>query len=463
MTNPDDLYYHFSESFHFLKSKYGNDLHFLLLGDSNKLNLRPILKLSQDLAQVVKVPTRLNPPAILDTIVTTFQELYKDPVAKPPLESNSENGHPSDHQIVLWEPLSKYQDIPKRDYRMVSFRPLPQSRINDFGRWLNEQNWHEIYALTTVDEKVESFQNILMQKFYSIFPLKEFKVSQDDKPWISKQLKMLDRQKRREFYKHKKSDKWKIMNAEYKERLKTDKAAYSKNLVEDLKTSKPGLWYSKVKRMGALSSKHEEVFVEELSPFDTNVQANKLADFYASTRNQFEPINSSMFPEFNNMDYSDGLNDLLIEPSKISMVVSKMNKKSSSVAGDLPMKLITQFSNELSLPLTNIINTIFESKSYPKTWKRETLTPIPKVYPAESMKDLRPISGLRNFAKFFDRIIAEYMTEDMSKKPDAHQYGNQKGLSVNHYLINLIHKLLVGVDKNSAENKNAAILVMVMR
>ena len=96
-----------------------------------------------------------------------------------------------------------------------------------------------------------------------------------------------------------------------------------------------------------------------------------------------------------------------------------------------------------------------------KIWKKETLTPIPKVYPADSMKDLRPISGLMNFAKVFDRIIAEYMTEDMSKNPDLHQYGNQKGLSVNHYLINLINKVLTGIDKNSVDNKNAAILTMI--
>ena len=53
------------------------------------------------------------------------------------------------------------------------------------------------------------------------------------------------------------------------------------------------------------------------------------------------------------------------------------------------------------------------------------------------------------------------MTEDMSNNPDVHQYGNQKGLSVNHYLVNLMHKVLTGVDKNSVNNKNAAIITML--
>ena len=39
-----------------------------------------------------------------------------------------------------------------------------------------------------------------------------------------------------------------------------------------------------------------------------------------------------------------------------------MNKKSSTVIGDIEMKLIDEFSVELSSPLTNIINSIFETK-----------------------------------------------------------------------------------------------------
>ena len=57
--------------------------------------------------------------------------------------------------------------------------------------------------------------------------------------------------------------------------------------------------------------------------------------------------------------------------------------------------------------------------------------------------------------------MAEYMTKDMELKRDPHQYGNEKGLSVNHYLINLINKILTGVDKNNKHNKPAVILTMI--
>ena len=45
----------------------------------------------------------------------------------------------------------------------------------------------------------------------------------------------------------------------------------------------------------------------------------------------------------------------------------------------------------------------------------------------------------------------------MKMKLDPSQYANQKGLSINHYLIKLIDKILQSVDKNS---KNEAVAVL---
>ena len=73
-TKKDELFDHIAETYHFLVSKYGSTLHFLLMGDTNRLNLSPITNLSPNMKQAVKVPTRLNPPAILDPILTTMEK-----------------------------------------------------------------------------------------------------------------------------------------------------------------------------------------------------------------------------------------------------------------------------------------------------------------------------------------------------------------------------------------------------
>ena len=107
------------------------------MGDVNRLKLNPILNLSPELKQVVNVPTRKDPDATLDVIITNLHALYESPYTLPPLE-NDENvrGAPSDHLIVIMRPLSKFSQIAEKKYKMIHYRPFPDSGIRIMGTWL---------------------------------------------------------------------------------------------------------------------------------------------------------------------------------------------------------------------------------------------------------------------------------------------------------------------------------------
>ena len=82
-------------------------VYFIMAGDTNDLNLKPILSLSPSMQQIVKDWTRLDPPAILDPIMTTLFHLYQKPVCLDPLDSDEDkNGVSSDHGIVLCKPIN---------------------------------------------------------------------------------------------------------------------------------------------------------------------------------------------------------------------------------------------------------------------------------------------------------------------------------------------------------------------
>jgi hypothetical protein len=49
----------------------------------------------------------------------------------------------------------------------------------------------------------------------------------------------------------------------------------------------------------------------------------------------------------------------------------------------------------------------------------------------------------------------------MQHSRDKSQYGNQKKLSIQHYVIQMIHKILTGVDENSMSKSVAVILQMI--
>ena len=461
-TKKQELFDHIAETFHFLSSKYGSNLQFIIAGDTNRLNLSPILNLSPNLKQVVKTFTRLNPEAILDPIITTLWKYYQEPVTKPPINPNvNSKGKPSDHLIVIMEPLSAELDIQPRQYQFIKTQPITQSGLNSFGRWIISHNWHELYQCVDIHEKAQLFQETLLMKYKECFPIKIRKFSSDDQPWVTERIKQLDRLQKREFSKNHKSRKWISLNEAYLQKCEIEKKKYYENIVMDLKTSNPSKWYSKLKRMSGQDKdklNDNEINVAELDGIYDKLQGEIIADHYAQISNSYEPIKPEDFSKY--MDLSS-FTPVIVEPEKIKKIIRKMNHKAATVEGDLPVKIIKEFEDELAQPLSHLINNCLAAGIYPNLWKIENVTPVPKTFPPEKLKDLRKISGLLNFSKITDKVIAELLADDMLDKRDKSQYGNQKNLSTQHYLVKMLHKILVSVDRSSQHEAFCAILHMV--
>ena len=109
----------------------------------------------------MKVPTRLNPPAILDPIITTLGRWYQSPVTKPPINPNDDGGKPSDHLTVLMLPLVSALQIPPCVYTTVVTRPLTQSGVERFSHWIENYTWQEIYSCKDGNRMAELFQNAI--------------------------------------------------------------------------------------------------------------------------------------------------------------------------------------------------------------------------------------------------------------------------------------------------------------
>ena len=355
-TKKQELFDHIADTFHYLCSKYGSGIDFIIAGDTNRLNLSPILNLSPELQQVVKVPTRLNPDRILDPIITTLKQFYCEPTTKPPINPNSsQTGKPSDHLVVLWEPLGALQQIQARKYRTLETRPIDFSGLQKFSSWIENYNWTTFYKSNGANNKAYILQNLLLEKYYEYFPVKVIKLSGDDKPWFNQELKQLDRRQKREYYKHNKSNHWKELNKIFLEKCKKAKEYYYKNIVEDLKESDSRKWHSKLKRMtGQEKVKQHNILVEDLIGFSDQEQADKIAEHYASISNKYDAIKPEEFIEYLNPPNCPPI----IEPMKVYKVIEGMNKKAATVPGDIPMKLIAEFSVELAEPFSHLLKCV---------------------------------------------------------------------------------------------------------
>ena len=219
---------HIGETYHMLNAKYQSGLHWILAGDTNDLKLGSILSLSPKLKQVVRTPTRKS--EILDPIITSLSTYYQLPVCLPPLDNDPDkNGAPSDHRIVFMQPINVINNDSARIRKTVKVRPLPESGIRAMGRWIVGHNWEEVYSAVTAHDQADIFQTTLLQKLNQFLPEKVIKFSSDDQVWVTPEIKMISRKKCREYFKNRKSSKWKAL-----QKLLTEKCGNAKQAGAEL-------------------------------------------------------------------------------------------------------------------------------------------------------------------------------------------------------------------------------------
>ena len=136
----------------------------------------------------------------------------------------------------------------------------------------------------------------------------------------------------------------------------------------------------------------------DLIPGKTDEQAAEiLGDYFNAVSNEFEPLDHDVdVPS----TYESGVQ--VLERFEVSGRIRRFRKPKSIVPGDVFPQLMTQFSDFFAIPLTSIYNSITCTKVWPRAWKKEFVTVIPKKTPLESLADLRNISCTMLASKIYE-------------------------------------------------------------
>ena len=212
---------------------------FFFGGDFNRVDITDILDCYGALKQIISVPTRKS--ATLEILLTDLHTLFHPPTTLPPLQVDSgKQGKDGDHNIVVLAPVCNLEYKTERKKKIIVTRPLPDSQILNFENAVMNFPWHEVFKDKTVDEKVNIFHYNLRSILEHYFPEKITKMSHLDKEWMSPELKQLHRAMQREFYKHRKSNKYKKLKTKYRKlKRRTIKTKYS-SFMSELKLTNPG-------------------------------------------------------------------------------------------------------------------------------------------------------------------------------------------------------------------------------
>ena len=346
---------------------------------------------------------------------------------------------------------SLQQRVPEVKYMTV--RPMPDSLVNKFGNIITQEDWNCIPEGVSVTDMVDAFESRTQAMVDEAFPLKKIKVSNYDKPYFTEELRELKRQRQRVYRKEGKSKKYLKLKTTFDKKLRAAVHKYKLKILKEVSDGKRTSLYSALRKIElgehfsscsnfSLPSHSEE----NLTPLQS---AEKLADYFSSISQEFEPICVDKLPlrVKNILSSSSSQSKPVLEEWQVYARIKKSKKPNSTIPGDIPVKLVKEFSAEIAVPACRIFNRITESAEYPRQWVTEYQIAIPKCKPPLTEDDLKNISSTALLSKIYESFIGDWIFPFIGPFIDPAQCGGLKGSSITHYLVKLLHFVHQNLDK----------------
>ena len=234
----DLLIEHLSTTGDLLRARFPSSK-LLICGDFNRTDTTPVQS-DLHLKQVVDFPTYQD--TTLDLILTDMDRLYKKPVPRPHLGMTT-------HSTVLWEPLPTLA-LPNLTHTRVC-RPLRDSSIREFGRWITSQNWSEMSPSDDVETLWTTYHTMITEAYHRCFPEETSTHHLRDLPWMSPRIKRLMKLRDNAFATRENARYRRLRNQVIRE-IKMAKLNYYPTKIEQLKQVDSSKYFHKIKNMAGL-------------------------------------------------------------------------------------------------------------------------------------------------------------------------------------------------------------------
>ena len=298
----------------------------------------------------------------------------------------------SDHSTVIWKTSKK----DKRWNNIRSVRPLRDSNIRRFGSWICEQNWQDIITSKNLDESAELLEKKLWLAYEAFFPRLTYKCKANEPPWMSKNVKLLIRQRDRAHSRHQ-IGRLEILRKKVRKEVNAAKARWYKRYMERITADCNGSWYRQV---SALTCRQFKPVGLDTPATDTT-KADIINDFFTQICTTHGPQDMTQLPAY----LPANRPSISIQPWQVAHRLSKLREGMAVPPNQLPVRLIKEFSVEMAIPLAHIYNRSIQEGYVPTVWRNATVTPVPKKPSPESPGDLRPISLRQRLARCWNNSL----------------------------------------------------------
>ena len=113
---------------------------------------------------------------------------------------------------------------------------------------------------------------------------------------------------------------------------------------------------------------------------------------------------------------SNGFKMQKVQYSDVVKELTFLRNDTSTGSDEIPTTFIKPISNVIASSLTDIINTMIETSTFPHQWETARVVPIPKVNYPRDTTDYRPISILPALSKIAERLILKQLLSHIEEQ-----------------------------------------------
>ena len=362
----------------------------------------------------------------LDVFISNLSAYYSNPVLVPAVEADCPSrGKKSDHSVPIIYPLNNETIKMNKQYKERTTRPLPDLGIRKFGQAMMSEGWEEVKSEDSPSQQDEALHAVLARILERALPVKKVRLRSTDKPYITQEIKTIDRRRRREYDKIGKSAKYLDSKKIFDQKLKAANQSYLNKNVRSLMDTQPGKAYNVLKRLGAQPGDSRDSGSFEIPEhvrlgLTAAQSADRIAQRFADISQEYPALQLDKLPTRVSQEIRNSKSQTkpYISRKLIESKIKRSKNTKGGVAGDLPTKLAKEFGQELAIPAEIIFNKIVKTGTWPDRWKEEQGIPLNKVKPEqpESESDLRVISLTPFLSKTFEKIVMDWLLHFVGRK-----------------------------------------------
>nr|VZI24506.1 unnamed protein product [Spirometra erinaceieuropaei] len=396
------------------------------------------------LTQHVMFPTRTREGQranCLDLVFTKTPDSIDEIASMPPLGR-------SDYVVLMWDySLFSISHTPDHKRRNVWRGDFNQMRAD-----LSGLDWGSSFTGSANDDW-ELFKNVLLQLINNHCPLTSVRLNKRH-GWLNSNLKKEINRKHKLWRKYCVTRQAECINTYKTQRNKLRKLImqtrreFEKNLLQKA-TQNPKLLYSYLRR--TTRNRHQSPLIKTsdgVEIADSRDKAAYFSRFFQSVYTneaRFLPPSAEELP-------TPSVSDILFSEGIVRRELEALNESRSPGSDEIPSKLLKELASELSVPLSMLFQTSFDTGTLPIDWKLAHITPLHVGGNRAATTNYRPISLTCILCKVMERIIKTELMHflEVHGLLSKCQHGFRKGRSRTTNLLQSLQSWTRALDDRHA-------------